>query len=303
MNIAIYCRISVDDGGGSIENQLKLAYKYIEDNKLEMKNYGQDMHEINNRRINESEYFGKIESMDNNEIEVKEYIDRGESGSNMERKGIQDLIANLNNIDMVLVKDISRLGRNYIEVGGLLNIFNENNVRLIAINKELDYELNSLLADFYSKDISIKTKSVLDMNKKKGMYSLPKVPYGYRKSSKDKYSIEIYEPEARYVRFIYKKYEEGYKIGEIVQMLNSYNEKICGKIDVDYNMEKNNNLRVLKQGNIWNYHKVYRILHNEFYQGTMVYGKSEGHAWQGRKREYKDNFEWIRIYNHHDSII
>ena len=141
------------------------------------------------------------------------------------------------------------------------------------------------------------------MNKKRGKYSLPKVPYGYRKSKKDKYSIEIYEPEARYVRFMYKKYEEGYKIGEIVQMLNSYNEKICGKIDVDYNMEKNNNVRVLKQGNIWNYHKVYRILHNEFYQGTMVYGKSEGHAWQGRKREYKDNFEWKRIYNHHDSII
>ena len=72
------------------------------------------------------------------------------------------------------------------------------------------------------------------MKKKRSKYSLPKVPYGYRKSKKDKYSIEIYEPEARYVRFMYKKYEEGYKIGEIVQMLNSYNEKICGKIDVDY---------------------------------------------------------------------
>lgn len=303
MNIAIYCRISVEDSSGSIENQLKLAYKYIEDNKLEFKNYGQDiMYYTNNMEIKVNEFIDNRERESNNKICVIEYIDRGESGSNMERKGIQDLIANLNNIDMVLVKDISRLGRNYIEVGGLLNKFNENNVRLIAINKELDYELNSLLADFYSKDISIKTKSVLDMNKKRGMYSLPKVPYGYRKSSKDKYSIEIYEPEAKYVRFIYKKFEEGYMIREIVQMLNSSDIK-AEKVSVNCNIEKLMKVKLSKYDNKWNYHKVYRILHNEFYKGTMVYGKSEGHAWQGRKRKYKDNSEWKRIYNHHDRII
>lgn len=279
MNIIIYCRISVDDKCNTIENQLEMGRQYIYNN-------------LKNRYLSKK-------------MSIEEIIDKGYSGSNMDRPGMKrmlDIISyNHNNdkeeydnklniksekkVDIIIVKDISRLGRNYIEVGNLINKINCAGIKLIILNKDIDDDLGILLADFYSKDISIKTKSILDMNKRKEKYSLPKVPYGYRKSVTDKYVIEIYEPEAKNVRFIFNKYKEGYKISEIVKLMNL----------------QNNSLDETK--NIWNYQKVYRILHNEFYEGTMIYGKSVGHVWEGNRRKNVPKNRWSRIMNHHDKII
>ena len=132
-------------------------------------------------------------------------------------------------------------------------------------------------------DISIKTKSVLDMKKRKGVYSLPKVPYGYRKSDKDKYKIEIYEPEAKYIRMIFNIYKEGYSISEIVTLLNNR--------ECELSSGYNNKSHIIEK-KIWNYHRVYRILHNEFYNGIMVYGKTSGHIWEGKKRKNITRSQW-----------
>lgn len=273
MHIIIYSRISVDDKSYTIENQLKMCRRYIKDNICE-----------SDKNMNW-----------NNRITVEEVSDKGYSGGNMDRPGIRIIEEYLMNkkIDMLIVKDLSRLGRNYIDVGRFINKLYVNNVKLIVLNKDINDDISILLADFYSKDISIKTKSVLDMKKRKGVYSLPKVPYGYRKSDKDKFKIEIYEPEAKYVRMIFDRYKEGYSISEIVALLNNR--------ECELSSGDNNKSHILEK-KIWNYHRVYRILHNEFYNGTMIYGKTSGHIWEGKKRKNIHRSQWKRIENHHKKI-
>lgn len=269
MNIVIYCRISTIDKNNSIENQLKLANEWLE------------------KKVQDGVF-------DKKDITIEKIIDKGYSGSNMSRPGIIKLLSYINdvslckrdNLDMIIVKDISRLGRNYIETGILIKKIIEKRIKLICINQENEDDLcrdvNNLMADFYSKDISIKTKSVLDMNKRNGKYAIGRVPFGYRKNKEDKYYIEIYEPEAKIVRQIYDRYSKGISIKEIVYELNK---------------KKND-----KQTQ-WDYYKVYRILNNEFYKGTMVYGKTMGHIWEGRKRNRIDKGNWKRIENHHKAIV
>ena len=273
LNIIIYSRISVDDKSYTIENQLKMCRRYIKDNICE-----------SDKNMNW-----------NNRITVEEVSDKGYSGGNMDRPGIRIIEEYLMNkkIDMLIVKDLSRLGRNYIDVGRFINKLYVNNVKLIVLNKDINDDISILLADFYSKDISIKTKSVLDMKKRKGVYSLPKVPYGYRKSDKDKYKIEIYEPEAKYIRMIFNIYKEGYSISEIVTLLNNR--------ECELSSGYNNKSHIIEK-KIWNYHRVYRILHNEFYNGIMVYGKTSGHIWEGKKRKNIPRSQWKRIENHHEKI-
>ena len=330
MKIIIYARVSTQEQTDSIDNQISLVRNWIRNN-------------ISFARYISIEREDCIEKKWKNAVNIEEIVDSGYSGSNMNRPGIKrimELIKNnmrnkrnkerdIQGLDILAVKDISRIGRNYLEVGKFIEHLKEAGIKLICVNKyregymevrnednvvNRDYmeysdnicsDFDSIIADFYSKDISIKTKSVLDMNKRKGIYSIAKVPFGYRKSKTDKYVIEVYEPEAAIVRFIYDKYNKGESIKEIVGRLNNgeveeykcYNKNICQ--NTWENQEKTCN----NQGNMWNYHKVYSILNNEFYKGTMIYGKSKGHIWDGKKRTYVKKKDWIRIENHHKAII
>lgn len=297
MRIIIYARVSTINQKDSITNQLVLAREWIDNNIFGTRGS-----------------YNKIENVKGcwkNDVNIEEIVDVGYSGSTMNRPGIEKIIKMIDSnkaktmqvINILVVKDISRIGRNYIEVGNFIRRLEATKIQLVCINSEeniVDLEnggictdIDSIMADFYSKDISIKTKSILDMNKRKGVYSISKVPFGYRKSKLDKHIIEVHEIEASIVRFIYEKYNKGEKIKDIVCRLN--NKEYVEKNEV-------NKYKEIAEKE-WNYQRVYSILNNEFYKGTMVYGKTKGHIWEGKKRVYLDKKDWIRIENHHDAII
>lgn len=174
--LALYLRLSLEDEGekdesNSISNQRKLIYEYIH---------------------HDSELSG---------YEAVEFSDDGFSGANMNRPGMQKLLKEVkaNNIICIIVKDMSRFSRDYIEMGTYLNqIFPFVGIRFIAINDhydsrehhgntiEIDTAFQTLLYDLYSKDVSVKVKASIENKCAKGEYVFGQVPFGYEKSKEIK---------------------------------------------------------------------------------------------------------------------
>lgn len=166
---------------------------------------------------------------------TQEFIDDGFSGTNFERP---DFIRMMNEIeshriDCVIVKDLSRLGRNYIETGKYLErIFPMLQVRFIAITDGIDsieeeresdqiiVPFKNLINDAYCRDISIKIRSQLDVKRKCGKFIGSFAGYGYQKDPKDKNHLIPDEPAANIVRLIFNMKTEGYSDGVIAQHLN-----------------------------------------------------------------------------------
>lgn len=166
------------------------------------------------------------------------FIDDGFSGTDFERpnfKKMMDLIYN-KQVDCVIVKDLSRFGRNYIEVGNYLEqIFPIYNIRFIAINDNIDsYEnpdsynaiivpFKNLINDEYARDISNKVKVVLNNKRKRGEYVSSRVPFGYKRDVLDKYKLVIDDKAANVVKKIFSLYIEGYGMDAIARKLNRGN--------------------------------------------------------------------------------
>ena len=211
-NIAIYLRISV----------------------LEKGNLGHTEDTINSQRnIIKNFIFNDQELKKAN---IEEYIDEGYSGSTTSRPGLDKLLLKVKQgkIDCIIVKDISRFMRNYIEMGDYLeNIFPFMGVRFIAINDgydssnevqngtELDIQFKNLLNDYYSRDISEKMTTALLVAKKQGKYTSGAPPYGYLKDPEDNYKLVVDEKVADNVRYIFQLLLEGHTLNEIAKILNS----------------------------------------------------------------------------------
>ena len=158
----------------------------------------------------------------NNLILEEEYVDDGYSGTSFDRPAFKKLIQDIENnrINMVITKDLSRLGRDYIMSGYYTEqYFPEHKVRYIALLDNIDTYLDSsnndiapfksILNDMYAKDISKKIKSVLKNKKEMGLFIGKEAPYGYKKDPDNKYQLIIDEPAAIIVREIYEKYLNG----------------------------------------------------------------------------------------------
>ena len=169
------------------------------------------------------------------EYELTEYQDDGFSGIDFHRPGIQRLFEDAKNekIDCIIVKDFSRFGRDYLEVGSYLEqIFPFLGIRFISINdhydsdyyrgRVLDFEINfkNLLYDLYSRDLSQKVKSSLQARKKSGQYVSSSEPFGYEKSSDDRHMLVVSEDEAEVVRLIFALALRGMTSSQIAKKLN-----------------------------------------------------------------------------------
>ena len=163
------------------------------------------------------------------------YVDDGYSGTNFERPDFQRLMQDikLGKIGIVITKDLSRLGRDYLKTGYLLeDFFPSNNVRFIAINDNIDsygdptsvnnviVPFKNLINDEYCRDISNKIRSVLTMKKRRGEYVAAFTPYGYIKDPKDNHHLIIDEEAARVVKMIYRWSLEGCGRKKIAKKLN-----------------------------------------------------------------------------------
>lgn len=246
--------------------------------------------------------------------EVKEYVDDGFSGTNFRRPGVQRLLedARKKKIDCIVVKDLSRFGRDYIETGAYIEqIFPFLGVRVISINDRydsgdypggiagLDVEFKTLLYDLYSRDLSHKVKTSLQAKKESGQYVSANAPFGYEKAPDDRHMLIVKEDEAEIVQRIFSMALAGWGPSLIAHKLNS--DKIPSPIL--FKMRKGTMARKPKNGEfLWSGSTVWRILHNPVYIGDWEYGKTERKEVGGRN-VLKSRREWSVIKNHHTPVI
>lgn len=283
-----YCRLSQEDGdkkiSDSISNQKAYIRSYAESHNLKL---------------------------------VKEYCDDGYSGVTFERPGFQEMLADIREgrINCVIVKDLSRFGRNYIEAGRYIEqTFPNMGIRFIAINDNYDSEhsgagadymmlpFKNLLNDAYSRDISIKTKTSLEIKRKKGEFVSNFAPYGYKKSSQNKNLLVIDEPAAEVVRHIYQ-----------LKISGKNNKAIAGQLNQEgiptplaYKLSNGDRIPCAFQRNTemkWCITTVARILNDETYYGNLLQGKSRRINYKVRKQIAKPKEEWIRCENTHEPLV
>lgn len=245
-----------------------------------------------------------------------EYVDDGYSGASYDRPGFQRMIKDIQNkkINCVVVKDLSRLGRNYIETGKYIEkIFPFLGVRFIAVNDSYDsadpkdessqiiVPFKNLINDAYCRDISMKVRSQLDVKRKNGQFIGSFAPYGYRKDPEDNNRLLIDEYAAGIVRQIFQMKLEGANQKHIADTLNE-SGVLC---PAEYKRRQGIQCYGFAASDSprWCAGTVTRVLQNEVYTGTMVQGKR-------KKVNYKvDRFrdmppeEWFRVEGTHEAVI
>lgn len=287
MKIAMYLRLSIEDKkkgmdeSNSIANQRKLITDYIA---------------------------GRPELAGN---DVCEYCDDGFSGTNLERPGMKKLLETVKSrqIQCIIVKDMSRFSRDYIELGTYLNqIFPFLGIRFISVNdfydsKEqkgttvaIDTAFQSLVYDLYSKDLSLKLKAAFKSRSDAGEYVFAQLPFGYERNKEIKNQVVVNEKEAKIVRRIFSLAADGKGTTEIARIL--HREGIPTAMQMR-GINRSTNGEKLS----WSAHKVRRILNNRFYIGDMVYGKSVRESVGSGKAVMLPRSEWKVIKGHHEPLV
>jgi len=242
------------------------------------------------------------------------YRDNGETGTDFVRPEFERMMIQVRGreIDCIVVKDLSRFGRNYVEAGYYLEkIFPYLGVRFVAVNDGYDtlrdgdgdgmvLSLKNLVNDLYSKDISNKIISSFHTKRKNGEFIGTFPPYGYLKSPEDRHKL-IADPEAAaVVRDIFRWRKEGMGIGQIVRKLNE--EGIPGPI-LHYYIKGYIQKEPSGAGRLWKEPGVRRILENPVYVGHMVQGRSRKSLGGGISKENVPHDEWIVVEHTHAPII
>lgn len=283
-NVGIYIRLSQEDkdkkyesDSESVINQKELLRNYVKNNNFNL---------------------------------VKEYVDDGFSGTDFERPGFKNLLEDINNkkINCVIVKDLSRLGRDHVMTGYYIEtFFPENNIRFISILESFDSFKNQasndsstfIIAcnDYYSKQNSIKIRNVLNEKRKSGKFvgSLP--CYGYMRDPKDKGHL-IPNPEtAPIVKKIFKWRADGIGPTEIANRLNK-----AHVVTPSGYKKTNYSSRLIDRDN-WNISTVKKILLNRIYTGDMVQHTQTKVNYKSKKKITLDQSMWIVVENTHEALV
>jgi DNA invertase Pin-like site-specific DNA recombinase len=252
------------------------------------------------------------------EIEiVAEKIDNGYSGVFFNRPAFKEMIADIEigHIDYVIVKDLSRLGRNYVETGKLLrDFFQAKNIRFISVDDNLDsvlmdefdktiFMIKSIFSEQYSRDVSIKIRSSLDIQRKQGKYVGAVPIYGYQKSDDDKHRLAIDPNTYITVQDIFNMKLQGMSAVGIAAELNNsavlspiaYKRKEGLPHPTGGYADKNNAR--------WSATTILRILRDENYTGTLVQGRQRKYNYKSETPLTLCEGEWIKVENAHPPIV
>lgn len=283
IKIGLYVRLSDEDNGGagkdSIKNQKELLIDFaqcIEQSKI---------------------------------IEI--YVDNGHTGTDFARPEWERMMEDIkkHKINCVIVKDLSRFARNYLEAGDYLEkIFPFLGVRFIAVNdqydsmnkmfpeKDLIAEFKNLANDYYSRDISKKVMSAFKAKKTQGEFIGSKAPYGY--VLKDNHFL-VDEPAANIVRRIFWMKLQGSSSYEIARILNQENISSPSRYAFEHGEKKYKN-----SGNVaWQPQAINRILYNQVYVGDLVQGKYNHSIYSKERRGKRQEETWEIIENTHKAIV
>lgn len=281
-NVGIYLRLSKEDGDNfeseSISNQRKIIKEYIDRN-------------------------------DNMQI-YDEYVDDGYSGANFNRPEFKRMLDDIQNkkINMVITKNLARLGRNYIETGEYIEkIFPDYRVRYIAILDHVDNFNESVSNDFipiksvfdekFCKDTSIAVKKSKRRRMEEGGYACTTPPFGYKKNPDNPGHLLIDDKSSNTVRKIFELKEQGYKLEDIVKYLDKHKYKTPAEYMDIKSIKKINNI------NVWRRSSVSRILGNQVYLGHCLRGKTQKISYKSKAEICVRRNEYIVTKNTHEAII
>ena len=246
---------------------------------------------------------------------VKLYQDNGFSGTTFDRPGwdelMRDVAAGL--IDCVVVKDLSRLGRNYIETGNFLerdcprlglrfiSVNDRYDSASLNANQQLTAALKNIINDYYVKDISRKICTSLAAKRKRGEYLGTYAPYGYLKDPENKNRLIIDPETAPIVRQMYEWRAAGDGYGAILRRLNERGIPSPGRYRYEHGIVTNKN----KKGSalLWGRHITKDILSNPVYIGTLQQGKFRASLYQGIPGHVTDSDEWDVARHTHEAIV
>lgn len=248
---------------------------------------------------------------------VSEKVDDGYSGILFDRPAFQEMMQDIveGKINCVIVKDLSRLGREYIETGRYLRrIFPAYGVRFIAINDNIDtahehagddlnISMKNLINDAYCHDISVKTRSALEVKRKKGDYVGACPVYGYRKSEENRNQLVVDEYAARVVRDIFRAKIDGRSAKRIADELNALGVLSPLTYKISRGLPHPKGGFADRPDAKWSATTVIRILQDEIYTGTLVQGRQGTYNHKLRNVIQKPEEEWIRVENAHEAII
>lgn len=288
-NATLYLRLSRDDGdkeeSGSITGQRELLRDYISQHP-----------------------------------ELREYairIDDGFSGSTFERPGFQKMIEDVKagRTDCIIVKDLSRFGRNYLDAGEYIEkIFPFLGVRFIAVNDNYDslgekkssddliIPFKNLINEAYCRDISMKIRSQLEIKRKNGQFLGSFAAFGYLKDEQDKNKLVVDQYAADIVRDIFKWKLEGISPQDIADALNKLGILSPMEYKRSLGMKYTTSFKTSAKA-AWSAGTVIRILKNPIYTGVLIQGKETTPSYKVHKRIAKAKSEWTVIEDSHEAII
>ena len=279
---ALYCRLSKDDG----TNNESMS---ISTQKTMLKDYAKR----------------------NGFLNCQFYVDDGYSGTNYDRPAFRQLIEDIQDgeVSTLITKDLSRLGRNYLETGTYIEVFFPNhNVRYIAINDGVDSIDNAqmditpfrnIINEMYAKDTSRKIKSALHARKMQGKYMATTAPFGYQKDEKDHNHLVIDEVTAPVVELIFSIAEEGVGLHTICNRLRK------AKVIKPSFYKKEMFERYTDEEKMYDWDTAYvsKILHDPVYAGNLTVAERPTKTMRSKKRQYIPYAEREVIYGTHEPII
>lgn len=284
--VGIYCRLSKDDNTGVESNSITNQKLYLTDY---VKQRGWAIYKI--------------------------YIDEGKSGTNFDRNGFKEMISDIETkrIDCVVVKDLSRLGRNYLDSGYYIEkYFPEHRIRFIAVNDSLDSNdgendfgpFKNIINEWYAKDISKKIKFSFSVKAKQGTLLQGFAPYGYLKCE-DRVDYEIDEEVADYIRYIFNSIYNNIPAKDVINNLKKNKVYVPGYYNYlkkGINKEKYESYTEEKKY-AWDYWKLDMILTNEIYIGTLVNFKRKKLSFRSKKLVENDPEKMVKVYDRFPPII
>ncbi len=245
---------------------------------------------------------------------IRHFTDDGFSGVNFNRPGFQSLIteAEAGNIGTIIVKDMSRFGRNYLQVGFYTEIlFPQKDVRFIAINNSIDSSNASdndfapflnIMNEWYAKDTSNKIKAVFESRMKDGKRCSGSIPYGYNRAKGDKQTLIVDPEAAKVVRRIFLLANEGKSPREIAELLTVEKVLIPAAYTKEFHPEQFKGKK-FSDPYLWATSSVRKILERQEYIGHTVLHKSIGTNFKLHKRKETAEEDWYVFPNTHEPII
>lgn len=293
--IAEYTRLSKEDGDKSESDSIKNQQKIIENHLDYMSRQGENI------------------------ISVERYTDDGYPGGNFNRPDYQRMIRDIETgtINCIIVKDLSRLGRNYPELGKLMeDFFPQKGIRVISVLNSLDsvkspetygsaiVSFSNIVNDDYIRQLSIKIKSTLDMKRNAGEFIGNYAPFGYLKSEEDHHKLVVDPEAADVVRAIFTWYIDGMSASGIAKRLTALHIPTPSEYKTSKGCKgfKGHSSGGIKTG-AWSITSVNTILKDEVYIGNLVQGKYKSLSYRSKKMVPNEQENWIVIEGTHEPIV